>query len=98
MAYGVPWDAVFAELVDEFAGQNIVEKLIHFCDEASVRGYFPSGAPEDRKNLNGGEGRTMAISEMSRSSGRNGCCCGAMQRNDADRMLLRARYFFAARL
>src|ERR1700756_5639683 len=98
MADGVPRDAVFAELVNELAGQNIVEELIHLCHEATIRGFFPVGTPEDGKNLDGGEERTMAISEMSGRGGRRCGCFGAMQRNDANRMLLRVRCFFAARL
>src|SRR5487761_408727 len=98
MTDGLPRDAVFTELIDELAGQDIVEELIDFGGETTVRALVPGGAPEGRKNLDRGEERAIAVSEMRRSRGRSGRRFGAMQGNNTDRMFWCLRWFLLARL
>src|SRR6266581_6032567 len=98
MADGLSGDAVFTELVHELAVEDIVEELIDLREEAAVWRLFPGGAPENRKNLNSGEERTVAVSEVRRRRGGSGRGFRPMQGNNTDRMFLRLRRFLPGRL
>src|SRR5258708_408891 len=54
-------DAVFGELVEKLAGKDEVEELIHPGQKRILRGFVPCRAPENRKNLRGGEQGPVAI-------------------------------------
>src|SRR2546427_8488721 len=98
MADGLPWDAVFTELVHELAGEDIVEELIDLREEAAIWRLFPGGAPENCKNLNSGEERTAAVSEVRSRRGSSGRGFRPMQGNNTDRMFPRLWRFHPARL
>ena len=77
-------DAVFAELVQELAGENKIEELIDFRAEIAERRLLPRGAPEDCEDLNGGEQRAASVGELRRRRDIGFSGFGAKKRNDAD--------------
>ena len=57
-------DAVFGELVEKLAGKDKVEELIHLREKRILRGFVPGRAPENSKNLRGGEQGSVAVGEL----------------------------------
>src|ERR1700733_2546372 len=97
MADCLSGNTVFAELVDELAGQDVIEKLIDWTVEIRVRALFPSRAPKDSKDLNSGEERAVAVREMRQCCDASRRGFRAMQWNNADWMLPCVWRFFLAR-
>jgi hypothetical protein len=46
MPDGLSFRAVFAELIDQFAGQYEIEKLVHLFDDCRVGGVLPRLPPK----------------------------------------------------
>src|SRR5215472_1255171 len=91
MANRLTRNAVFAQLVDERARQDIVKEGIDFCNQCGLRAR-PRDAPENREDFNRGEEWSAAICEVRRRSRPGGeslwgwpfCVASDVQRYDAD--------------
>jgi hypothetical protein len=84
-------DAVFAELVEELAAEDEIEKLVGAREQIALGRLLPRRTPENREDLNGGEQRAVAIGQV-RSDLRGGCASGSrMQRDDADGVAMFSR-------
>ena len=85
VANGLAGDAVLSELVDEGTGEDEIEEGDELLGKRSVSSGLPGVAPEDAEDLNVGEQRATAVSELRGRSRR--VADVRVERHNADGML-----------
>jgi hypothetical protein len=85
VANGLAGDAVLSELVDEGTGEDEIEEGDELLGKRSVSSGLPGVAPEDAEDLDVGEQRAIAVSELRGGSRR--VADVRVERHNADGML-----------
>ena len=78
-------NAIFGELVDQGASEDVIEESIQVLHELAVGGLLPCCAPEDGEALDLGQQRAIAVGELRRRNGFRSH--KGMQGHDAQRQL-----------